>query len=389
MPRSSKLPSPGFSRRLAIRRPSGRLRLHFRPRERLRHVDDPLPRDISAVAVIGRTLFAACDETATVERLARRHDGDFHQMDNVPIGELIELPNGPTGEMDIEGLAVDGGFLWIAGSHSLKRDKPDEGEEGAQALEALADLDRDPNRWFLGRLPLRLQEDGTHGIADEGSDAEGGAACLKMKAKGRNKLTEALLDDPHLAASVTMPCKENGFDIEGLAVKGDRLLLGLRGPVIRGWTMVLELRVKEKKPGRLKLCRVAADGRRYLKHFLPLAGLGIRDLRFDGDRLLLLAGPTMEHDGIGGLFRWRPPLGGETDALHTESSVERVMDLVYEKGVDQAEGIDFVGEGEDRHLLLVHDSPGPARLGEDESGGRTILTADLFEPRSIRRSRRD
>lgn len=379
MPRSPTGPGNLFKRNLAFARPAGQLNLHFRQHERIEHVDDPLPHDISAVAVIGRTMFAACDETATIERLVRTGDGDFHQQENVPVGELLDLPDGPSGEMDIEGLAVDDDFLWITGSHSLKRDKPDDGDDRSDALEALADLDRDPNRWFLGRLPLRLEKGGIHGIAKRRRKAPGAPACLKMKKKGRNKLTKALADDPHLAAAVGMPCKENGFDVEGLAVKGDRVLLGLRGPVIRGWTMVLELRLKEKQPGRLKLRRVAADGRRYLKHFLPLGGLGVRDLRFDGNDLLLLGGPTMEHDGIGGLFRWRPPLGGKTDMLHAGASVERLMDLVFENGVDQAEGIDFVGEGEDRLLVVVHDSPRSDRLRE-AGDGRVALKADLYAP---------
>ena len=38
--------------------------------------------------------------------------------------------------------------------------------------------------------------------------------------------------------------------------------------------------------------------------FLPLAGLGVRDLHLDGDDLLLLAGPTMVLDGAVRVFRW-------------------------------------------------------------------------------------
>ena len=36
-----------------------------------------------------------------------------------------------------------------------------------------------------------------------------------------------------------IPGKDNGFDMEGLAVDGDRLLLGLRGPVLRGFSEAL------------------------------------------------------------------------------------------------------------------------------------------------------
>jgi Protein of unknown function (DUF3616) len=107
------------------------------------------------------------------------------------------------------------------------------------------------------------------------------------------------------------------------------------------------------------------EGRRYRKHFLPLQGLGIRDLRFDGDDLLVLAGPTMDHDGIGGLFRWRSPIGAADDTVHPPQDVEHIMDLPYARGVDQAEGVAFVDVGGQRRLLIVHDSPSAARLAGD------------------------
>ena len=40
--------------------------------------------------------------------------------------------------------------------------------------------------------------------------------------------TRALADDPHFGPYMAIPGKDNGFDIEGLAVDGHRLLLGLR-----------------------------------------------------------------------------------------------------------------------------------------------------------------
>jgi Protein of unknown function (DUF3616) len=357
------------------REPAGTLTLHFQPHSRLEHVDDPLPHDISAVAVAGRTLFTACDETATVERLVRGSDGDYHQQENIALGDHFELPDGPRGEMDIEGLAIDGDFLWITGSHSLKRDKPDLAkDDNADALDELEEIDRNANRYFLGRLLLVVDRDGLHRPAPPGEKAgKGGPACLKMSGKGSNALTKVLHRDRHLAASVRMPCKENGFDIEGLAAKGDRVFLGLRGPVLSGWAVVVELQLKASKPGRLKLRKLGGTGRRYRKHFLPLEGLGIRDLRFDGDHLLVLAGPTMDHDGTGALFRWRSPLGADDDRVHAPEDVERLMGLPYARGVDQAEGVAFVEVDGGRRLLLVHDSPADARLNGDS------LRVDLFD----------
>jgi hypothetical protein len=51
------------------------------------------------------------------------------------------------------------------------------------------------------------------------------------------------------------------------------------------------------------------------------------------------------------------------------------MDLPYAHGRDQAEGIAFVEENGTRRLLVVYDSPSPARLTEDGGG----LIADLFD----------
>lgn len=68
---------------------------------------------------------------------------------NFPLGAIFELPDGSGGEMDIEGIGIDGGWLWVCGSHSLKRDDPD--EDGIAGME---DIDWDPDRAFLGRVPL-------------------------------------------------------------------------------------------------------------------------------------------------------------------------------------------------------------------------------------------
>ena len=68
---------------------------------------------------------------------------------------------------------------------------------------------------------------------------------------GGQPLTEALKKDDHIAPFMQrglpdgtvkgIPSKDNGLDVEGLAVSGNRVFLGLRGPVLRGWTVVIEL----------------------------------------------------------------------------------------------------------------------------------------------------
>ena len=98
-------------------------------------------------------MFVACDETSGVDRLIRS-DGGFDRHKHISLGDLLELLNGPDGEMDIEGLAVEDGWLWVLGSQSLKRGKARDGNSKEASLDELADIDWDENRQFLGRLPL-------------------------------------------------------------------------------------------------------------------------------------------------------------------------------------------------------------------------------------------
>jgi hypothetical protein len=194
-----------------------------------------------------------------------------------------------------------------------------------------------------------------------------------MKKKG-GELARILEDDEHIARFMTVPAKENGFDIEGVAACGERVFLGLRGPVLRGWAMVLELEVKEPSNGRLKPRKIGASGARYAKHFLDLDGLGIRELAFDGDALLILAGPTMDITGPVVLYRWPGCLAAREQTVVPADDLEVVSLMPHGEGVDDAEGMCWIGDGKDRELLVLYDSPAEDRLHDD---GRTI-DADVF-----------
>lgn len=209
------------------------------------HTEDPLHKDLSAIARVGDCLFLACDETASVERLRRLSDGSFGDHQQFSLDALVDLPAGADGEMDIEGLCAADGLLWIVGSHSGKRSKPQQDEnDRAQALQTMEEIEREPNRSFLGRIPLIEEAPGLFTPAH--SNGERQAAWLKL-GKKRGALERWLAEDPHLGPFLGIPSKENGLDIEGLAVRGNRLWLGLRGPVLRGHAVILDLELKQKK----------------------------------------------------------------------------------------------------------------------------------------------
>ena len=76
--------------------------------------------NLSAVRSDESVLWIAGDETATVERLTAA-DGAYQAHTTFPLAEVIALPGGPADEVDVEGLARQGPYLWAVGSHSSRR----------------------------------------------------------------------------------------------------------------------------------------------------------------------------------------------------------------------------------------------------------------------------
>lgn len=343
--------------RAGLAKPVAQVRLDFddvSSGERLAH-------DVSAVARLGDTLFIACDETSTIEVLHRTGDGSFGEHETVHLDELFELPD-PGGELDIEGLAIDESRLWIVGSHSCTRKKPKKGEPvDARAIERLAEIKPNANRHFLGCVPLAPLGERRWTVGDRG-------AMLPVKGH-KNALSKALMKDAHIAPFIGVPAKENGFDIEGIAVAGELVAVGLRGPVINQWACIVTFEAKAKR----KKIHVAKP-LDYRKHWLKLRGLGVRDLKTDGPDLLVLAGPTQALDGPVRVYRWPGWREAVADGAAAVVEPELLLELPNGDGCDHAEGLLPWPVKRGRALLVVHDSPCPARLDDRHD----VIMADLF-----------
>lgn len=339
---------------------------------------------LSAVAQAGPHLWLGCDETATLERVTRLDDARYGEHRTWRLSDVLDLPGDDDGEVDVEGLAWVPPYLWMVGSHGRKRGKPDPEQGVEKAFAELADVDQDENRYLLARIPL--QEDARGGglvprrSCPDPHDPSATLTASRLRGKGqRNALMRAIRDDEHLRPYRKVPGKDNGFDVEGLAAAGGRLFLGLRGPVVRGWAVVLEVEPVEvaDRPERLKLRRIGPDGRRYRKHLLDLDGLGVREITADGDDLLVLAGPTMDVRAPATLFRWRGAVKLEADSITGGDRLQKLMDLPHDVdgGADHPEGICCVqtdGGGPADAVLVVYDSGGPRR-----QDGSAVL-ADVF-----------
>ncbi|MCC5640178.1 DUF3616 domain-containing protein [Nostoc sp. CHAB 5844] len=330
--------------------------------------------DVSGVLLTNKKyLWLGSDETATLERLSFIEPNKFAEHQQFRVASFLNLPASEDEEIDIEGLAYTDYYLWLVGSHSYKRKKPKPEKTDQKNVSRLAKIESESNRYILGRIPLidgSLFSSCQH---PKNSSLQLTSAQLEITKQG-NLLMTALVNDPHLGLFIkaAIPGKDNGFDIEGLAIYQNQIFLGLRGPVLRGWAIVLEIELQNSCPGMMKLVQIGEENKEYKKHFVWLNGLGIRDLCVDGKDLLILAGPTMDLDGPVQIYRWQ---NGVNSAENTLNYPQLVQEIPYGNRNDHAEGMtlfqDICGVPS---LLVVYDSPDETRLIDDRS-----VTADVFQ----------
>ncbi|MDD1976291.1 MULTISPECIES: DUF3616 domain-containing protein [Pseudomonas] len=336
---------------------------------------------LSVAQQIGDTLWVANDETTSLERLKIQAaaPGEVLMCDahrSFQLQAFLDLPIPKSdAEIDIEGLAYDRGYLWVVGSHSLKRKTAEADKPAQKNIKRLSTVEADGNRFLLARIPVLQEPDGYALVRKV--DADGRTAAQLQGNTIGNDLTAQITEDDQLRDFLRIPGKDNGFDIEGLVVIGSRLLLGLRGPVLRGWAVLLEIEpeLSDGSTDTLVLKKIGPQGRRYRKHFFALNGLGVRDLCISGDDLLILAGPTMNQDGPVTVFRWRGGFTSDAENVVFVDQLEQVVEVPFGQGDDHAEGMCLFESGEPpgEQLLILYDSASQGR-----KHGDTEVEGDLF-----------
>lgn len=339
----------------------------------------------------GKYLWLGTDEMSAIERFTRLENNPdvFSSHQRFYLKDFIDGFNEERGEVDVEGLDYADGYLWIVGSHSSKRKKVDiEPDKFKVTKKELKKIERDENRYLLARIPVNES-----GELDRTSPQ---TAWLKREGSS-NSLTKALATDEYLDLGQIidsddrdslpgkefyfyLPSKENGLDIEGLAVRGNKITIGLRGPVLRGIAILLEIEVESGLPHELRLKKIGNDGRKYKRHFLDLKGLGVRELCLEenGKSLLILAGPTMNLDGTHSLFRLNRPFEIEDNSLSSQKNgqLEYLGDIPHGEQKDRAEGLTLDEGG--KSILVVYDSPTKDRLISDNEDRLVGVYSDIF-----------
>lgn len=220
-----------------------------------------------------KSCLLAGDEADT-GRYARFFSIDGHTIVPGPtITLLSKKENGKKmKEADVEGVSFDNGYYYLIGSHGLSKTQAE-----FQA-----------SRFFV----LRFKADTGTGMPRFPFGAETRPPEVELS----DRLRSVIAATPELQQYAEKPLDAHGVNIEGLAVRGNHLFLGFRGPVLNGQALVMSVDAD------------AAFGNAPAKpHVFPIAlgdGVGVRDLATVEDGFLVLSGPEMNEPGDADLFFW-------------------------------------------------------------------------------------
>jgi hypothetical protein len=229
----------------------------------------------------------------------------------------VDCPNGggAFGELDGEAVAFAAPYYYVVGSHGCSRKK---GEFRASSF-----------------IPARL------------SNEHQGSVETTFRLSG--VLRHASTVGAYFAKDLA---DDSGLNIEGLAVQGDQLIVGLRGPSIDGQAFLVRTEI-----GPLF---AKGDGPEPSSTTIPIAvpdGTGIRDLAtLQGGRLLLLLGPVQDQALPYTLATMGLPSRAGLDAPIKVEVVAELPEIADGEKAGKAEGVVVISEtGAELEVLVLFD----------------------------------
>ncbi|MBE7200253.1 MAG: DUF3616 domain-containing protein [Parafilimonas terrae] len=220
-------------------------------------------------------------------------------------------------DLDGEGVAYAAPYFYVVGSHGCSRKK---------------DKFR-LSSYILARIRV-----------EDGKAIKDGTVETTYRLSDVLSSTEAVKD--YFSTSLS----KNGLNVEGVAVIGDTLYAGLRGPSLGGMAYIVPAKIADLfAPKHEKSPSQAAP------IALPLGeGVGIRDLAaLDDGRLLVLSGPVADVDGAYDIYAVTPAPGAKPVHLATLARVEG-QDSHGKAAVGKAEGL-LVLTSKPLRVLVVFD----------------------------------
>lgn len=176
-------------------------------------------------------------------------------------------------ETDAEGIAFSNGVYFLTGSHGMNRSgKP-------QA-----------SRNFIYRVTVN---------PDNGLVADFGSKEKQSVQVDRSANLRAIIhNDPQLSKHEGDVPDNDGINIEGIAIAGETLYIGFRGPLLDGKAVIASLHVSEAFDN---------PNAKFTLNLVDLGvGQGVRDISAAGDGFLILSGPERDIAGAAGVCFWKP-----------------------------------------------------------------------------------
>ncbi len=279
--------------------------------------------NISALDGDGSLLLIGADEGDEIQ-VAR-----YESKRNYTIApeNMVDLKAG--GEVDIEAIAWGKKYAYVIGSHSRKRKKVEGDKTVDENVKRLYTIGIEPTRENLYRLHFNKKGE--------------------IQSSKQVSLRDIFANDQLFRSFQFIPSKENGIDIEGLAVDADeRLYIGFRGPVLRGnYSPVLVLESSNK----FKQKNLSYDIR-----FINMEGRGVRGLDSTSNGFLVLSGPVGGSSISYKLYFWdgKSCIGG-TDVPNAHDHIKALCEIPTPAGA-KAEGIHLVEESSNHYrFFIVYD----------------------------------
>ncbi|MDN5204657.1 DUF3616 domain-containing protein [Fulvivirgaceae bacterium BMA10] len=273
--------------------------------------------NISGIVYTKGFIIVGSDEGAEVQIIRKRRE-DYEVVDQgIAFGSRKD-------EVDIESIANEGDVYYVLGSHAAKRKKvrplKKTYAENRKRLTEVVPSGNDRNQLMRFRL-------GTDG-------------SLKSKIE-RFDITSILDRDVVLSVFKDIPSKENGIDIEGLAVYEETLFFGFRGPVIRGNYVPILI---------AKLDNLS----NYEIRYINLNGLGVRDMARVENGFLIIAGPVSDMQSSFHIYYWDGEDG--IPGNDREFTPAQSLGKIPVPGDSKAEGLTILEETNTHYdVIIVYD----------------------------------
>jgi hypothetical protein len=240
--------------------------------------------------------------------------------------EIIYRPSdNDCADADFEAMSLDDDHLYVVGSHSSVHKKLN------------ADRSYQHNREILTNFE-RLTCAARYMLSEYKIDA---TALVELPPRQIN-LRRLIAESKLLRAFSELPSKENGLDIEGLAVSAGSLYVGFRGPVLRdNFVPVLRMNISNEQESDLL--------------FVKLGGRGIRDMIAVSDGFIIIGGPAGDQEIPFEIYHWD---GKDMTVGHDRpggGTITPLCDLPSEDD-GKPEGITIVSRsGDALEAIIVYD----------------------------------